>query len=75
MGIVSVHQGHHCEIELTSDTTAQGIWSMTDRLYMPEGAPFSVMTGYGNYHETYERTGATWKIKTLRLTRIRVEAS
>ena len=75
VGIVSVHQGHHCEIELTSDSTAQGIWSMTDRLYMPESAPFSVMTGYGHYHETYERTDATWKIKTLRLTRIRVEAS
>jgi hypothetical protein len=47
---------------------------MTDRLYMPEGAAFSVMTGYGHYHETYEKTDATWKIKTLRVTRIRIEA-
>lgn len=74
MGIVSVYQGHHCEMELTSDTTAQAVWSMTDRLYMPESAPFSVMTGYGYYHETYEKMDATWKIKTLRLTRIRVAA-
>jgi hypothetical protein len=74
MGIVSVHQGHHCEIELTGETTAQAIWSMTDRLYMPDGAPFSLMTGYGHYHETYAKTGATWKIKTLRLTRIRIDA-
>lgn len=74
IGIVSVYQGHHCEMELTSDTTAQAVWSMTDRLYMPESAPFSVMTGYGYYHETYEKMDATWKIKTLRLTRIRVAA-
>src|SRR5438270_9094138 len=48
-GIVSVHQGHNCEIELTGDTTAKGIWSMTDRLFFPVGGNFSVMTGYGYY--------------------------
>jgi hypothetical protein len=74
-GIVSVHQGHHCEIEVTNPTTATGIWSMTDRLFMPPGAPFSQMTGYGHYHETYEKVGGAWKIKTLRIERIRVEGA
>lgn len=74
-GIVSVHQGHNCEIELTSDTTATAIWSMTDRLYMPAGAPFALMTGYGYYHESYEKIDGMWKVKTIRITRIRVEAS
>jgi hypothetical protein len=74
-GIVSVHQGHHCEIELTSPTTASGIWSMTDRLYMPAGSPFACMTGFGHYIETYEKVDGAWKIKTLRITRIRVEAT
>jgi hypothetical protein len=74
-GIVSVHQGHHCEIELSSDTSAYGIWSMSDRLFMPPGAPYSVMTGYGYYHETYEKQDGSWKIKTLRISRIRVQAS
>jgi hypothetical protein len=74
-GIVSVHHGHNCEVTLASDRAARAIWSMTDLLFMPAGAPFSVMTGYGYYHETYEKTGGGWKIKTLRLERIRVEAS
>lgn len=74
-GIVSVHQGHQCEIEVTSPSTARAIWSMTDRLFMPVGAAFSQMTGYGYYHETYENSGGGWKIKTLRITRLRVEAT
>lgn len=74
MGLVSVHQGHTAEIELTSDTTATAIWSMTDRLHFPPGGDFSVMTGYGHYHDTYERVDGDWKLKTTRLTRLRVEA-
>jgi hypothetical protein len=75
LGIVSVHQGHNFEVEFTSDTTASGIWSMTDRLYFPAGSAFSLMTGYGHYHETYEKFDDGWKIKTTRITRIRVEVS
>lgn len=74
LGIVSVHQGHQCEIELTSDTTANGIWSMTDRLYFPPGSSFSLMTGYGHYIETYEKVAGSWKLKTTHITRIRVES-
>lgn len=33
------------------------------------------MTGYGHYHETYEKIGGSWKIKTMRITRIRVEGT
>ena len=73
IGIVSVHQGHNFEIEFTSDTAAKGIWSMTDRLFFPPGGEFSLMTGYGHYHETYEKVGDDWKIKTTHITRIRVE--
>jgi hypothetical protein len=72
-GMVSVHQGHTVEIDITSDTTASAIWSMTDRLHFPPGAPWSKMTGYGHYHETYEKVDGAWKIKTTRLTRLRVE--
>lgn len=73
LGIVSTHHGHNGEITLTSDSTATAIWPMTDRLFMPPGKAFSVMTGYGYYHETYEKIGGAWKIKTLRIQRIRVE--
>lgn len=75
LGIVSVHQGHNFEAEFTSDTTATGIWSMTDRLWFPPGGDFSLMTGYGHYHETYKKVGSAWKLSTTRLTRIRVEVS
>lgn len=74
-GIVSVHQGHQAEIELTSEATARATWAMTDRLYMPANSPFAVMVGYGHYHETYEKSGGQWRIKTLRITRLRVEAA
>ena len=75
IGIVSVHQGHNFELEFTSETTAKGIWSMTDRLYFPPGGAFSLMTGYGHYLETYEKVGGRWLINTTHITRIRVEAS
>jgi hypothetical protein len=74
-GIVSVHQGHNCEVALDSDTTGHAIWSMTDRLFMPAGAPFAVMIGYGYYHETYEKIAGHWMVKTLRIQRIRVGAT
>jgi hypothetical protein len=31
------------------------------------------MHGWGHYHETYEKAGGRWAIKTLKLTRLRVE--
>ena len=48
---------------------------MTDRLYMPPGAPYALMTGYGHYHETYVKEDGAWKIKTIRISRLRVEAT
>lgn len=73
-GIVSVHQGHQSEIEITGPHTATGIWSFTDRMFFPAGGAFSRLTGYGFYHETYAKSGEAWQIKTTRITRIRVEA-
>ena len=75
LGIVSVHQGHNFELEFTSDTTASGVWSMTDRLWFPPGGEFSLMTGYGHYLETYLKEGERWKLQTTHVTRIRVEVS
>lgn len=74
-GIVSVHQGHNAEITFTGDDSATVIWSMTDRLFLPEGGPYRQMTGYGYYHETYVRRDDEWQIRTLRIVRLRVEAA
>lgn len=46
---------------------------MTDRLQPTESGPFAEMIGWGHYHETYEKVGGEWKLKTLRLIRLRVD--
>jgi uncharacterized protein (TIGR02246 family) len=68
--VMTVHHGHMPEIELTSPTTATGIWAMEDMLRWPNGTE---LHGYGHYHETYEKTDGTWRIKTLTLTRLRMD--
>ncbi len=72
-GVSTVHHGHMPEITLTSDTTAKGTWAMEDKLWWPKGSPMRHVHGYGHYQETYERTAKGWRIKTLKLTRIRVD--
>lgn len=72
-GITSVHQGHQAQIEVTGPDSARASWAMTDRLYMPAGAPFALLQGFGFYHETYAREADGWKIATLTIERIRVE--
>jgi len=72
-GVSTVHHGHMPEIELTSPTTAKGIWSMEDKLRWPEGSPIREMHGYGHYVETYVRLPQGWRIQTLKLTRVRVD--
>jgi hypothetical protein len=70
--VVTVHHGHMPEIEVTSATTATGIWAMEDMLRWPNGME---LHGYGHYHETYEKTGDRWRIKTTTLTRLRTDFS
>jgi hypothetical protein len=57
--VVTVHQCHTPEIQVTSTTTATGIWAMEDMLRWPDG---SEMHGYGHYHETYEAHEGDWRI-------------
>lgn len=75
LGIVSVHHSHNGEITIESETMARATWSMTDRLFMPPDWGYAVMTGYGYYHETYEKIDGRWKIKSLRIQRLRVESA
>lgn len=69
--VTTVHHGHMPEIELTSATTATGIWAMEDHLWWPEGSPLQHLHGYGHYHETYVKLPEGWRIKSLKLTRLR----
>ncbi len=66
---ITVHQCHTPEIELTSPTTATGIWAMDDVVEFPG----STLMGRGHYHETYIVEEGEWRIASLHLTRIRLE--
>lgn len=68
--VITVHHGHMPEIELTSDSAARGVWALEDQLWWPEGGPLKHMHGFGHYHETYEKTAAGWKIKSMTITRL-----
>jgi hypothetical protein len=70
---VSIHHGHMPEIEITGPATARAIFAMEDLIFWPEGSPLKTMHGWGHYLETYEKIGGKWLIKTLKLTRLRVE--
>lgn len=70
-GVVSVHHVSCPEIEITGPTTGSAIWPQVDRLLFSAGAPFKEFIGYGYYHETYERVGDDWRIKSMRMTRLR----
>jgi uncharacterized protein (TIGR02246 family) len=69
-GAVTVHQGHMPEIQLTSSQTATGIWALNDLVIWPNGTR---LDGYGHYHETYEKVGGEWRIKSSTLTRLHVD--
>jgi hypothetical protein len=70
--VQSVHHGHMPEIDLTSPTTATGVWSMEDYNIWEDN---SQNHGWGHYMETYEKTGDRWRIKTMKLSYLRVERS
>ncbi len=69
-GTVTVHQGHMPEIDMTSATTAAGVWALNDIVIWPTGAR---LDGYGHYHETYEKVDGQWKIKSSKLTRLHTD--
>ncbi|MDE8654079.1 nuclear transport factor 2 family protein [Novosphingobium album (ex Liu et al. 2023)] len=73
--IVTVHQGNDPDITIESPSAASGIWSFTDRFFLPPGGPYTRLVGWGRYYETYENKGDGWKLKTTRIERIRVEVS
>jgi uncharacterized protein (TIGR02246 family) len=68
--VVTVHQCHTPEIDVTSPSSARGIWAMEDMLRYPDGTE---LHGYGHYHESYEKQHGEWRIKSSKLTRLRAD--
>jgi uncharacterized protein (TIGR02246 family) len=75
-GVRTVHQGHMPEIEITGDDTARGTWAMFDYVeFPPDAAGARVgLQGYGHYTEEYRREDGEWRIASLHLSRLRVDA-
>ena len=65
---VTVHQVHAPEIEITSDTTARGVWALEDVVRL---APGVTLRGYGHYDETYVKIDGRWRFQSSTLTRLR----
>jgi hypothetical protein len=72
----TVHHGHQPEIELTSDTTARGVWAFEDLLQWHDGQSLGGVTsihGWGHYHDRYEKAEDGWRIAFTSMTRLRVD--
>jgi hypothetical protein len=61
---VTVHHALLPEIELTSATSANGIWAVHLFARTPDG---SVVDGYGHYHNSYRKIDGAWRLASLRL--------
>ena len=70
---LTIHQGHMPEIEILDEKHARGVWAMFDHVEgTSDGRSFQ---GLGHYHERYEKgDDGRWRIKELRLTRLRLVA-
>jgi hypothetical protein len=64
----TVHQVHAPEIEVTSPTTASGVWALEDVVRFGPGVN---LRGYGHYTETYQKVDGRWLITSSTLTRLR----
>jgi bile-acid 7alpha-dehydratase len=60
--MISMHHGHHPEIEITSDTTAKGVWALKDYLIITQAN--MGLRGAAFYHDEYVKVNGEWKIKS-----------
>lgn len=63
--VLTTHQGHQSEIEITSEITAKGIWVLRD--YNVDSQANKINDGRGYYEEDYIKENGKWKIKNYRL--------
>ena len=58
---LTLHQGHHPEIEILSETEATGIWYLQDMVINLENN--TTLRGAGFYEDRYTKAGGQWCIK------------
>ena len=64
--IISSHECHTPEIELTGDGTARGVWKFHDYIVLQQTP---IMNGWAYYDDEYVKVGGEWKIKVVSYTR------
>jgi len=60
--IISMHHGHHPEIEITGNGEARGTWYLEDMVIFREAN--SVLRGAAFYNDEYMKIGGEWKIRS-----------
>ena len=65
---ISVHTGHHPEIDVLTETRATGIWYLTDTfIHLTENV---VTEGSALYRDEYAKVDGAWRIKVSTYERI-----
>lgn len=59
-GSVTIHHGHHPEIELTSESTARGTWALYNYLFNEKQRRGVRIGAY--YHDEYVKVAGAWKV-------------
>jgi hypothetical protein len=62
-GSVTVHHGHHPEIELTSETAARGTWALYNYMYNLKQKRSLRIGAY--YNDEYLKVDGVWKLKHI----------
>ena len=68
--LITTHHGHEPEIQLEGQLEASGIWPMEDVLVWPSDG--YRLRGTGHYWETYRKEAGSWRITSMKLTRLYV---
>jgi bile-acid 7alpha-dehydratase len=66
--MLTSHRVHQPEIELTSTTTATGVWALDDVVIETKGG-FTIR-GAGFYRDEYVKVGGEWKIRATGYQRV-----
>lgn len=65
---VTMHQGHHPEIELTSETGATGIWYLEDLVI--DTVSNTMLRGAAFFRDEYVKVDGEWKLKSTGYERV-----